>query len=139
MKQADACAPQQEVGREQCHLMLALIRQLGADVRLVGVDRLRQHRRGANKIGDLARLSDVTFERDGGSFNHNFRTLIIDPNGHLQTVFPTGGNLSDAIVDEVLKAVAVTNAAASRNPAKGKQNEARNANLNAASAAFHGG
>jgi hypothetical protein len=70
----------------------------------------------------------MTFERDGGSFNHNFRTLIIDPNGHLQTVFPTGGNLSDAIVDEVLKAVAVTNAAASRNPAKGKQNEARNAN-----------
>jgi len=93
----------------------------------------------AYQIGDLARLSDVTFERDGGSFNHNFRTLIIDPNGHLQTVFPTGGNLSDAIVDEVLKAVAVTNAAASRNPAKGKQNEARNANPNAGSAAFHGG
>ena len=67
----------------------------------------------ANKIGDLARLSDVTFERDGGSFNHNFRTLIIDPNGHLQTVFPTGGNLSDAIVDEILKAAALTHRAAS--------------------------
>jgi len=66
----------------------------------------------ANKIGDLARLSDVTFERDGGSFNHNFRTLIIDPNGHLQTFFPTGGNLSDAIVDEILKGAAVKNGAA---------------------------
>jgi len=65
----------------------------------------------AEKIGELARASDVSFERDGGSFNHNFRTLIIDPSGHLQTVFPTGGNLSDAIVDEVLKAAAVTNAA----------------------------
>jgi len=62
----------------------------------------------ADKIGELARLSDVTFERDGGSFNHNFRTLIIDPGGHLQTVFPTGGNLSDAIVDEILKAAAIS-------------------------------
>ncbi len=72
----------------------------------------------ADKIGELARLSDVTFERDGGSFNHNFRTLIIDPGGHLQTVFPTGGNLSDAIVDEILKAAAVKNGAASRNLSK---------------------
>jgi len=67
----------------------------------------------AEKVGELARASDVTFERDGGSFNHNFRTLIIDPMGHLQTVFPTGGDLSDAIVDEILKAVAVKNAVAS--------------------------
>jgi protein SCO1/2 len=67
----------------------------------------------ADKVGELARASDVTFERDGGSFNHNFRTLIIDPTGHLQTVFPTGGNLSDAIVEEILKAVAVKNAVAS--------------------------
>ena len=66
-----------------------------------------------DKVAELARASDVTFERDGGSFNHNFRTLIIDPAGHLQTVFPTGGNLSDAIVEEILKAVAVKNAVAS--------------------------
>ena len=68
----------------------------------------------ADKVGELARASDVTFERDGGSFNHNFRTLIIDPTGHLQTVFPTGGNLSEAIVEEILKAVAVKNAVASQ-------------------------
>ena len=72
----------------------------------------------ADKIGELARLSDVTFERDGGSFNHDFRTLIIDPAGQLQTVFPTGGNLSDAIVDEILKSAAVKNGAASRNLSK---------------------
>ena len=93
----------------------------------------------ADKIGELARLSDVKFERDGGSFNHNFRTLIIDPNGHLQTVFPTGGNLSDAIVDEILKAAALTQGAASRNPARGEQDETRNTNRNAGSATFHGG
>jgi protein SCO1/2 len=67
----------------------------------------------ADKVAELARASDVTFERDGGSFNHNFRTLIIDPTGHLQTVFPTGGDLSDAIVEEILKAAAVKNAVAS--------------------------
>jgi protein SCO1/2 len=65
-----------------------------------------------DKVAELARASDVTFERDGGSFNHNFRTLIIDPAGHLQTVFPTGGDLSDAIVDEILKAAALKNAVA---------------------------
>jgi protein SCO1/2 len=67
----------------------------------------------ADKVGELARASNVTFERDGGSFNHNFRTLIIDPTGHLQTVFPTGGDLSDAIVEEILKAAAVKNAVVS--------------------------
>src|SRR6266478_2949435 len=67
----------------------------------------------ADKVGELARASDVTFERDGGSFNHNFRTLIIDPTGHLQTVFPTGGDLSEVIVDEILKAAAVKDAVAS--------------------------
>jgi protein SCO1/2 len=66
-----------------------------------------------DKVGELARASNVTFERDGGSFNHNFRTLIIDTTGHLQMVFPTGGNLSDAIVEEILKAAAVKNAEAS--------------------------
>jgi protein SCO1 len=59
------------------------------------------------KIGELARASDVTFEPAEGFINHNFRTLIIDAAGHLQMIFPTGGNLSDAIVAEVLKAAAV--------------------------------
>ena len=63
----------------------------------------------AESVGELARLSDVKFEREAGSFNHNFRTLIIDAAGHLQMVFPTGGDLSSAIVDEILKAANVTN------------------------------
>jgi protein SCO1/2 len=61
-----------------------------------------------DKITELARLSDVQFQRDGAFINHNFRTLIIDANGHLQTVIPIGGNLSEEIVAEMLKA-AVTN------------------------------
>ena len=61
------------------------------------------------KISELASLSDVTFESEGGSINHNFRTLVIDTAGHLQMVFPMGGNLSDAIVKEMLKAAVGTN------------------------------
>ncbi len=59
------------------------------------------------QIGELANGSDVKFEPASGFINHNFRTLIIDAAGHLQMIFPTSGNLSDAIVREVLKAVAV--------------------------------
>jgi protein SCO1/2 len=57
-----------------------------------------------DKIAELARMSNVQFEPDGGFFNHNFRTMIIDASGHLQMVFPTGGDLSEAIVSEMLKA-----------------------------------
>ncbi len=65
----------------------------------------------ADKINELARLSDVNVEREGSLFNHNFRTLIIDAAGRLQMNFPVGGNLSDAIVEEILKAAAATNRA----------------------------
>src|SRR5437660_2578578 len=50
----------------------------------------------AESVGELAGLSNAKVERDAGSFNHNFRTLIIDAAGHLQMVFPTGGDLPSA-------------------------------------------
>lgn len=59
-----------------------------------------------DKIAQLARGSGVKYEADAGTINHNFRTLIIDPDGHLQMVFPTSGDLSDQIVSEILKAAA---------------------------------
>ena len=58
------------------------------------------------KIAELARLSGVTIESEGAFFNHSFRTLIIDAAGQLQMSFPIGGNLSDALVAEILKAAA---------------------------------
>ena len=67
-----------------------------------------------DKIAELARLSDVTYESDHGLYNHNLRTLIVDASGHLQTVFPVSGNLSDSIVAEMIKAVAATNQFSSR-------------------------
>jgi len=62
-----------------------------------------------DKIRELAELSGVKLERSGSLINHNFRTLIIDANSHLQTTFPFGGDLSEMIVSEMLKAAAATN------------------------------
>jgi protein SCO1/2 len=67
-----------------------------------------------DKIAELARGSGVNYRLEDGTFNHNFRTLIIDASGHLQMVFPTSGDLSDLIVNEIIKAAAVTNQTAAR-------------------------
>lgn len=56
------------------------------------------------KVRELAEQSGVTYEPENGLLNHNFRTLIIDAAGQLQTSFPIGGNLSDSIVTEIVKA-----------------------------------
>ena len=61
------------------------------------------------KVRELARESGVTYEPENGLLNHNFRTLIIDASGRLQMNFPIGGNLSEPIVTEMLKAAALTN------------------------------
>ncbi len=62
-----------------------------------------------DKIAELARSCDVQFQPDSGLFNHNFRTLIIDASNRLQMVFPTSGDLSDDIVQELLKGAGTTN------------------------------
>jgi len=63
----------------------------------------------ADKIAELARSSDVVVKPEGGFYDHTFRTLIIDAKGQLQMSFPVGGNLSDAIVGEILKGAAARN------------------------------
>jgi protein SCO1/2 len=68
----------------------------------------------ADKLAELARLSDMKYQRDGAFFNHDMRTLIIDGDGKLRMVFPIGGNLSGAIVDEILKAAVPANEPASQ-------------------------
>jgi protein SCO1 len=57
-----------------------------------------------DKIAALAHGAGVEYSSDDGTINHNFRTLIVDSDGHLQMVFPTSGDLSDQIVSEILKA-----------------------------------
>jgi protein SCO1/2 len=63
----------------------------------------------SDKIAEFARSCNVTFDRENGLFNHNFRTLIIDASNHLQMVFPTSGDLSESIVQELIKAAGATN------------------------------
>jgi protein SCO1/2 len=65
----------------------------------------------ADRIRELAAQADMQFQSDSGSFNHNFRTLIIDATGRLQMIFPISGDLSDDIVAEMRKAAAPTNGA----------------------------
>jgi protein SCO1/2 len=68
-----------------------------------------------DKIAELARGCGASYTFGGGTFDHNFRTLIVDAAGHLQMVFPMGGNLSDAIVEQIVKAAAATNQSGSAN------------------------
>jgi protein SCO1 len=60
-----------------------------------------------DKIAALAHGVGVEYKTDGGTINHNFRTLIVDPEGRLQMIFPISGDLSDQIVSEILKAAAI--------------------------------
>lgn len=69
-----------------------------------------------DKIGELARQSDVTYRYESGTINHDFRTLIIDTTGHLHMVFPMAGDLSDQIVAEIIEAAAVTNPPTAHRP-----------------------
>jgi protein SCO1/2 len=62
-----------------------------------------------NKIRELAELSGLPYERENGTYTHGFRTTVIDARGRLQALFPISGNLSDALVAEMLKAAAATN------------------------------
>jgi protein SCO1/2 len=65
-----------------------------------------------DRIAELARESGVSMEQ--GLSSHNFRTLIIDPNGKLQMSFPIGGDISDGIVSELLKALNASGAEAQK-------------------------
>jgi cytochrome oxidase Cu insertion factor (SCO1/SenC/PrrC family) len=69
------------------------------------------------QVSELARLSGVKAEPEGGLINHNFRTLIIDATGKLQMMFPVGGNLSDAIVGEIRKAAVASRSSIPPEPA----------------------
>ena len=48
-------------------------------------------------LAAFAKQAGVESVAEGTGFNHNFRTLIIDGQGQVQTVFPTSGDLAAAI------------------------------------------
>jgi protein SCO1/2 len=56
------------------------------------------------QIGELARFSGVNYRPEEGLFTHNFRTLVVDAEGRLRVSYPVGGDLSDALASEIVKA-----------------------------------
>lgn len=69
------------------------------------------------QVSELARLSGIVAETKGSLINHNFRTLIIDATGKLQMMFPVGGNLSDSVAGEMLKAASASHRPVPTDPA----------------------
>jgi protein SCO1 len=53
---------------------------------------------------ELARGFGVSITNDGSSFSHDFGTAVFDTNGHLQSLWRFGGNTTDLLVSEILKA-----------------------------------
>jgi hypothetical protein len=51
----------------------------------------------------------VAVTNDGAFYNHDFGTVVFDASGRLQTMWRFGGNTTDILVGELLKATAVTN------------------------------
>jgi protein SCO1 len=67
------------------------------------------------KIRELGMRAGVTTQNRDGLIDHNFRTLIVDASGRLQMIFPTGGDLSDEIVAEIIKGATGANAVVAQN------------------------
>ena len=62
----------------------------------------------------IARLFGLNYTKEGGTINHDFRTAIVDVTGDVQSVWPIGGDTTDMIVSELLKAA--TNAVKAPGP-----------------------
>jgi len=63
----------------------------------------------SDKMAELAQAAGVNYDAENQFANHGFRTLVLNTRGQLQMNFPIGGNLSDMLAGELLKAAAVTN------------------------------
>lgn len=57
------------------------------------------------QISDFAASFGLTLQRNGAQIDHNFRTIIVDPAGEVQMIFPISGNLTSALVTEMRKAL----------------------------------
>ncbi len=55
-------------------------------------------------IRELARGFGVSITNDGGSYSHDFATAVFDNNGQLRTLWRFGGDTTDLLVSELLKA-----------------------------------
>jgi len=63
------------------------------------------------QVRELARGFGVPIAADGAGYSHGFRTAIFDAAGQLQTMWPVGGDMTDPIVAEIIKAARTTESA----------------------------
>jgi protein SCO1/2 len=56
------------------------------------------------QIRQLTRGFGLSVVPEAGIFSHDFRTVVFDASGQLQTMWPFGGNTTDLLVNEILKA-----------------------------------
>jgi protein SCO1 len=59
-------------------------------------------------ISAVTRNFGFNFKNEGGTFSHEFLTVILNASGYWQAAWPIGGDTSDVLVDELTKAAAVT-------------------------------
>ena len=57
-------------------------------------------------IAEVTRNFGFNYKWEGGTFNHQFVTVVIDANGFTQSAWPIGGDTSDNLVGEMVKAAA---------------------------------
>lgn len=62
-----------------------------------------------DRIAKLTKLFGFQFEPDGAFFKHEFRTAVIDTTGRLVRIYPFVGDISDFLVQDLLKAASPTN------------------------------
>ncbi len=62
-------------------------------------------------IAELAQRCDLTIQRDGVSFNHNLRTVVLDTNGRIKNIFIGNEWTATELADELTAAAGVKPAA----------------------------
>jgi protein SCO1 len=60
----------------------------------------------AAHITELAAGFGVQAKPDGGSFDHNFSTVVFDATGKMQNLWPIGGDMTEQLVTELVKGAA---------------------------------
>jgi protein SCO1/2 len=55
-------------------------------------------------IDEVARRFNFNFKKEGGTFTHHFFTVVLDSNGYWHAGWPVGGDTSDNLVQEIVKA-----------------------------------
>ncbi len=58
------------------------------------------------QITELAAGFGVFVKPDGAGFDHNFSTVIFDATGRLQNMWPIGGDMTDQLVNDLVKGAA---------------------------------